>query len=90
MLLFVSPPLVYGVSEPLWHQSSHWYANAGYHTQDEVDQMALVLTVVSSTLLGKAKPMFYRIPENFHSHIDVFLWQLFILVNRIIGQLRDG
>ncbi|CAB9508081.1 Glycine betaine/proline/choline/ectoine transporter VP1456 [Seminavis robusta] len=35
----------YGVSEPLWHQSSHWFANAGYRSQDELDQMALLLTV---------------------------------------------
>jgi len=35
----------YGVSEPLWHQSSHWYANAGYHTQDEVDMFAINQTL---------------------------------------------
>ena len=35
----------YGVSEPLWHQSSNYYANAGYHTQDEVDQWALEITM---------------------------------------------
>eukprot|EP00542_Grammatophora_oceanica_P014072 CAMPEP_0194035190 /NCGR_PEP_ID=MMETSP0009_2-20130614/7648_1 /TAXON_ID=210454 /ORGANISM="Grammatophora oceanica, Strain CCMP 410" /LENGTH=917 /DNA_ID=CAMNT_0038676457 /DNA_START=171 /DNA_END=2924 /DNA_ORIENTATION=- len=36
----------YGVSEPLWHQSSHWFANAGYHSQDEIDVFALNLTLV--------------------------------------------
>jgi choline-glycine betaine transporter len=35
----------YGVAEPLWHQNSHWYANAGYHTQDEKDQMAMTYTL---------------------------------------------
>lgn len=35
----------YGVSEPLWHQSSHWYANAGYHTQDEIDMFAINQTI---------------------------------------------
>lgn len=35
----------YGVSEPLWHQSSHWFAEAGYRSQDEIDQMAIVLTI---------------------------------------------
>ena len=36
---------VYGVSEPLWHQSSNWFTNQGYRTQDEVDMFALNLTV---------------------------------------------
>lgn len=35
----------YGVSEPLWHQSSHWYANPGYRSQDEVDQFAMLITI---------------------------------------------
>ncbi|KAG7354598.1 BCCT family transporter-domain containing protein [Nitzschia inconspicua] len=35
----------FGVSEPLWHQSSHWFAQAGYHSQDEIDMFALNLTV---------------------------------------------
>ena len=35
----------YGVSEPLWHQSSHWFAEAGYRSQHEIDQMALVITI---------------------------------------------
>lgn len=35
----------YGVSEPLWHQSSHWFAEAGYKSQDEIDQMALIITI---------------------------------------------
>lgn len=35
----------YGVSEPLWHQSSHWYANSDYRTQDELDQFAMNQTL---------------------------------------------
>ncbi|KAG7351478.1 choline/carnitine/betaine transporter [Nitzschia inconspicua] len=35
----------FGVSEPLWHQSAHWFAEAGYHSQDEIDMFALNLTV---------------------------------------------
>jgi choline-glycine betaine transporter len=35
----------YGVSEPLWHQTSHWYANAGYRSQDEIDQFAMNQTI---------------------------------------------
>lgn len=35
----------YGVAEPLYHQNGHWYANAGYHSQDEKDQMAMTYTL---------------------------------------------
>lgn len=35
----------FGVSEPLWHQSSHRFSNAGYRTEDEIDQYALNLTL---------------------------------------------
>ena len=35
----------YGVSEPLWHQSSNWYSNTGFHSQDEIDQFAMNQTV---------------------------------------------
>jgi choline-glycine betaine transporter len=35
----------FGVSEPLWHQSSNWYANAGYRSQDEIDQFAMNMTI---------------------------------------------
>jgi len=34
----------YGVSEPLWHRGSHWFVEAGYRSQDEIDQWAIVLT----------------------------------------------
>ena len=40
----------FGVSEPLWHQASHWYANAGYHNQDEIDMFALNLSVFHVSL----------------------------------------
>ena len=42
----------YGVSEPLWHQSSHWFAEAGYRSQDEIDQMALLITLYHWGLHG--------------------------------------
>lgn len=35
----------FGVAEPLWHQNSHYYAEAGYHSQNEIDQWALVITM---------------------------------------------
>mmetsp|Transcript_17004 Transcript_17004/g.28227 ORF Transcript_17004/g.28227 Transcript_17004/m.28227 type:complete len:831 (+) Transcript_17004:68-2560(+) len=35
----------YGVSEPLWHQSSHYYANSDARTQDEIDQFAMNQTL---------------------------------------------
>jgi choline-glycine betaine transporter len=42
----------YGVSEPLWHQSSHWFANAGYRSQDEIDMFAMNLTVFHWGITG--------------------------------------
>jgi hypothetical protein len=42
----------YGVSEPLWHQSSHWFANSGYRSQDEIDMFALNLTVFHWGITG--------------------------------------
>jgi Cys-rich protein (TIGR01571 family) len=42
----------YGVSEPLWHQSSHWFAESGYRSQDEVDMFALNLTVFHWGITG--------------------------------------
>mmetsp|Transcript_18472 Transcript_18472/g.37150 ORF Transcript_18472/g.37150 Transcript_18472/m.37150 type:complete len:81 (-) Transcript_18472:992-1234(-) len=35
----------FGVAEPLWHQNSHYFAEAGYHSQNEIDQWALVITM---------------------------------------------
>lgn len=35
----------YGVSEPLWHRESHWYANQEFRSQDEKDQMAMNYTL---------------------------------------------
>jgi choline-glycine betaine transporter len=35
----------FGVSEPLWHADSHRFAMAGYHSQDEIDQYAINLTL---------------------------------------------
>eukprot|EP00529_Nitzschia_sp_RCC80_P018270 CAMPEP_0113497580 /NCGR_PEP_ID=MMETSP0014_2-20120614/30706_1 /TAXON_ID=2857 /ORGANISM="Nitzschia sp." /LENGTH=830 /DNA_ID=CAMNT_0000391529 /DNA_START=106 /DNA_END=2598 /DNA_ORIENTATION=- /assembly_acc=CAM_ASM_000159 len=42
----------YGVSEPLWHQDSHWFANQAYRTQDEVDMFSLNLTVFHWGITG--------------------------------------
>lgn len=35
----------YGVAEPLWHRGDHWFAEAGYRSQDEIDQFALMITM---------------------------------------------
>jgi len=36
----------YGVSEPLWHREpDNYYSNAGYHSQNEIDQYSLVITL---------------------------------------------
>mmetsp|Transcript_20322 Transcript_20322/g.39118 ORF Transcript_20322/g.39118 Transcript_20322/m.39118 type:complete len:830 (-) Transcript_20322:178-2667(-) len=35
----------YGVSEPLWHQNSNYFSEAGYRSQDEIDQWALEITL---------------------------------------------
>ena len=35
----------FGVSEPLWHQTSNYFTEAGYHSQNEIDQWALVITM---------------------------------------------
>ena len=36
----------YGVSEPLWHREpGNYYSNAGYHSQNEIDQWSLVITM---------------------------------------------
>jgi hypothetical protein len=43
---------VYGVSEPLRHQNYHWFAEAGYHSQDEIDMFAINLTVTNWCRLG--------------------------------------
>lgn len=38
--------LFYGVSEPLFHQEpDNYYSNAGYHSQNEIDQWSLVITM---------------------------------------------
>ncbi|KAL3934455.1 MAG: hypothetical protein SGBAC_009834 [Bacillariaceae sp.] len=42
----------YGVAEPLWHRGSHWFAEAGYRAQDEVDMFALNLTVFHWGITG--------------------------------------
>jgi len=44
----------YGVSEPMWHQSSHWYGNEGYHSQDAIDQFAMNQTIYHWGLSGWA------------------------------------
>jgi choline-glycine betaine transporter len=36
----------YGVSEPLWHREpDNYYSNAGYHSQNEIDQYSLIITL---------------------------------------------
>lgn len=43
---------VYGVAEPLYHQSSHFFERAGYRTQDEIDMFALNMTVTNWGISG--------------------------------------
>jgi choline-glycine betaine transporter len=45
---------VYGVSEPLYHNGSHWFAAAGYHSQDELDMYAINLTITNWAIAGWA------------------------------------
>eukprot|EP00934_Nitzschia_sp_Nitz4_P002048 Nitzschia sp. Nitz4//scaffold80_size88189//71589//78338//NITZ4_005093-RA/size88189-processed-gene-0.64-mRNA-1//1//CDS//3329558648//2048//frame0 len=42
----------YGVSEPLFHRESHWFANSGYRSQDELDMFAVNLTVFHWGITG--------------------------------------
>jgi choline-glycine betaine transporter len=42
--------LFYSVSETLYHQQSNYYANAGYHVQDEIDLFAVNMTVSNWTI----------------------------------------
>jgi choline-glycine betaine transporter len=36
----------YGVSEPLWHREpDNYFSNAGYHSQNEIDQYSLIITL---------------------------------------------
>jgi choline-glycine betaine transporter len=36
----------FGVSEPLWHsEPDNYYSNAGYHSQNEINQYSLVITL---------------------------------------------
>jgi len=35
----------FGVSEPLFHQSGNYFTERGYHSQNEIDQWALVITM---------------------------------------------
>lgn len=42
----------YGVSEPLWHQASHWFVEAGYRSEDEVDMFAINVTIFHWGITG--------------------------------------
>jgi choline-glycine betaine transporter len=46
--------LVYSVFEPLLNRKFHYYANAGYRSQDEIDIFAINMTVVGWGLSGWA------------------------------------
>lgn len=43
---------VFGVAEPLWHQSGHSFAEAGYRSQDEVDLYAINMAVSNWGIAG--------------------------------------
>jgi choline-glycine betaine transporter len=49
-----SSPLFYSVQEPLFHQLSNFYAQAGYRSQDEVDMFAINMTLNDWGILGWA------------------------------------
>jgi choline-glycine betaine transporter len=40
------------VAEPLWHRASHWFAEAGYRSKDEIDMFALNITVFHWGITG--------------------------------------
>jgi choline-glycine betaine transporter len=49
--------LTFGIAKPLFHQSGNFFAQAGYHSQDEVDQFAINMNVCNwgiSTFLSFA------------------------------------
>jgi choline/glycine/proline betaine transport protein len=44
--------LLFHVSEPLSHQTGHYFANAGYRSQDEVDMFAINMAVTNWGVTG--------------------------------------
>jgi choline-glycine betaine transporter len=45
----------YGASEPLWHQTSNFFAQQGYHSQDETDAFAIGMTITHWGFTGWAE-----------------------------------
>jgi choline/glycine/proline betaine transport protein len=43
---------VFAVAEPLSHQRHHFFAKAGYHSQDEIDMFAINMTVTNWGISG--------------------------------------
>jgi choline/glycine/proline betaine transport protein len=43
---------VFAVAEPLWHQKSNFYVQAGYRSQDEIDMFAINMTVHNWGITG--------------------------------------
>jgi choline-glycine betaine transporter len=59
---------VFGVAEPLWHQESHYYANAGYRSQDEIDMFALNMTVANWGISGWAPYLIVAVAMGLAGH----------------------
>jgi choline/glycine/proline betaine transport protein len=45
----------YCVPEPLWHHQSNFFVMEGYHTQDEIDQFSIGLTITHWGITGWAE-----------------------------------
>lgn len=59
---------VYGVAEPLWHQNSHYFAQQGYRTQDEIDQFAINMTVTNWGFTAWAPYLVVAIAQGLAAH----------------------
>jgi choline-glycine betaine transporter len=59
---------VFGVAEPLWHQEDHYYANAGYRSQDEIDMFALNMTITNWGISGWAPYLIVAVAMGLAGH----------------------
>lgn len=59
---------VYGVAEPMWHLSSNFYAESGYHTQDEMAMWAINMTVTNSAIAGWAPYLIVAVAMGLAGH----------------------
>ena len=59
---------VYGVSEPLYHLNDNWFANAGFHSQDERAMFAINLTVANWGIAGWAPYLIVAVTMGLAGH----------------------